>query len=355
MHIKIDRQVLSSKLALLAGVIERKATIPILANVLLRTNGQRLELAATDLERALSGAAAAEVIEGGAITVPVKKLRDYVSLLADGQVVISTDDRNWVTVKAGRSRARIPGIGVENFPDIPSADGAPSFTAPAGDVLGLFARVRHAISREESRFALNAALLEVAEDSMMAVATDGHRLAWSRIPLKDGIDLRGVIPPSAMDSAEKLGDGEMTVAMNDSNWFFAVGEHKLACRRASVSFPAYAEILPKYESSVTLGRKGFMATINRVAQFGPIIRLAFDGSGLNLAGSAVGVGDSSEMLECAWAGDPLELGFTASYLTDALSACGTEQVRLFLKDGKSMAEIRPAEGDGCRMLVMPHR
>ena len=184
MEFAINKADLVRELNLSQGVVEKKTTIPILSNVLIEAEGDRIVLTATDLELGVRCSAVAKVKKGGSGTIPAKKLLDYVRLLPDGEINIKFADNQWATITCGRSKTRIAGMSRESFPELPNL---PEVLAeiPVKTLAQMISKTIFAISAEESRFTLNGALLIVRADGMVMVSTDSHRLALveQKVPL----------------------------------------------------------------------------------------------------------------------------------------------------------------------------
>jgi len=176
MQFSVTKADLCRVLSLVSGVVAKKSTIPVLSNVRLDANGDTLTVTGTDLEVGLTVTTAARVENAGVSTLPAKRLLDFARLLPDGEVRFKFNEQSWATITAGRSKTRIPGMGVESFPEMPAVASG-GFSIAAESLARLIHRVRFAISKIESRFTMNGALLEVSGDNVRMVATDGHRLA----------------------------------------------------------------------------------------------------------------------------------------------------------------------------------
>src|SRR5271168_4008248 len=202
MEFTVSRADLVRELNLSQGVVEKKTTIPILSNVLVEADGDRIHLTATDLELGIRCSCAARVKKSGAGTIPARRLLDYVRLLPDSDVQVKVGDNHWANLVCGRSKTRIAGMSRESFPELP---GMPEQLAeiPVKQLSAMIARTMFAISMEESRFTLNGALLLLGDKTLTMVATDGHRLAYVQRPSEGssngaGVAYRALVPRKAM-------------------------------------------------------------------------------------------------------------------------------------------------------------
>lgn len=370
MEFSIRKADLVRELSLSQGVVEKKTTIPILSNVLLEAEHDRLVLTSTDLELGIRCACPAEVKRPGSGTLPARRLLDYVRLLPDAEIHFKFQENQWASVVCGRSRTRIAGISRESFPELPAM---PPVLAqvPAGVLTALIQRTVFAISLEESRFTLNGALLQIRPDRIVMVATDGHRLALSEKPMEFGaipVPYRGLLPKKAMNEVVKLCEGlepeaAVDFAADENHMFFKAGDRLLISRKLTGSFPDYERVLPvEHPHSVILQREEFRCTIERVAQFSDershAIRLQFAPGELRVWASLSETGESEENLAVVYDGPKVEAGFNAQYLADFLRVVSEEKVVFGFRDAASAGELRPGgeELDYCyRYVVMPMR
>jgi DNA polymerase-3 subunit beta len=351
-------------------VVEKKTTIPILSNVLLEANGERITLTATDLELGIRCSCPAEVKKEGAGTIPARKLLDYVRLLPNANLTLKFLENHWANLTCGRSRTRMAGMSRESFPELPQM---PESIAeiPVKALSAMIGRTAFAISMEESRFTLNGALLLLRADGMTMVATDGHRLAY----VDRGIDsgqvhksFRALVPKKAMNEIVKLADelgpeGKAVFAGDENHLFFQLGDRLLITRKLTGNFPDYERVLPKdNQYSAKFNREEVRSAIERVAQFADerskAIRVQFATGEVRVFSSSVETGESEETVPGEYEGPDMEIGFNAQYLLDFLRATPQEQVAFELKDQKSAGEMRPVSesaDERYRYVVMPMR
>lgn len=369
MEFTVSRADLVRELNLSQGVVEKKTTIPILSNVLVEAESDRLVLTATDLELGIRCSCPARVKKAGAGTIPAKRLLDYVRLLPDGDVQIKTLDNHWASLVSGRSRTRIAGMSRDSFPELPAM---PEVLAeiPIGVLATMIGKTIFAISAEESRFTLNGALLVLRENGLVMVATDGHRLAMVEstedLPGITG-SYRALLPRKAMTELQKLaGDsdgGAMVRFSGDENHlFFELGERLLLSRKLTGNFPDYERVLPKDQPlSVALQRDELRGAIERVAQFSDersrAIRLTVAEGEVKIHSSVSDTGESEESIPVEYQGASVEIGFNAQYMLDFLRAVGTDEVQFLFKDPHSAGELRPSgeHSASYRYVIMPMR
>ncbi len=276
MEFTVSRADLVRELNLSQGVVEKKTTIPILSNVLVEADGDRIHLTATDLELGIRCSCAARVKKGGAGTIPARRLLDYVRLLPDGDVQVKIQENHWASLVCGRSKTRIAGMSRESFPELPQM---PEVLAeiPIGVLASMIGKTIFSISTEESRFTLNGALLVLRKGGVVMVATDGHRLAMVRkapeISQASTQRISALLPRKAMQELQKLAGESDPAAIvkfsgDENHLFFQLGDRLLLSRKLTGNFPDFERVLPKDQpNSVTLEREEFRGAIERVAQF----------------------------------------------------------------------------------------
>jgi DNA polymerase III subunit beta len=369
MEFTVSRADLVRELNLSQGVVEKKTTIPILSNILLEADGDRLLLTATDLELGVRSSCAAKVKKKGAGTIPARRLLDYVRLLPEGDVQVKILENQWASLVCGRSKTRIAGMSREGFPELPAM---PAVLAeiPIGVLAGMIAKTIFAISSEESRFTLNGALLILKKGSIAMVATDGHRLAM----VESSEDLPGVtaayralLPRKAMAELQKLAaDADpaavLRFAGDENHLFFELGSRLLLSRKLTGNFPDFERVLPKeHAQSVSVNRDEFRGAIERVAQFSDErsrgIRVQAAAGELKVHSSVSETGESEDSIPATYDGPAVEIGFNAEYLLNFLRVVTTEEVTFLFKDSHSAGELRPGgdKADRYRYVIMPMR
>ncbi len=370
MEFTVNRSDLVRELGLSQGVVERKATIPILSNVLLEANGDGLTLTATDLELGIRCTCPARVKKAGSGTIPAKKLMDYVRLLAEGEINIKFAENQWASITAGKARTRLAGMSRESFPELPEL---PEILAelPVKLLSGMIQRTIFAISAEESRFTLNGALLLVKRDGLTMVSTDSHRLALVEAPLEldlaDEKGFRALLPRKAMNelirlSAEAGPDAKLQFSGDDNHLFFQIGDRLLISRKLTGNFPEFERVLPKEQPNIlTMQREQLKACLERVMQFADersrAIKLRAADGEVMLHSSLSDTGESEESLDVVYTGPKIEIGFNAQYLLEFLRAVEESEVSFLFKDAGAAGEMRPS-GEGplkYRYIVMPMR
>ena len=370
MEITVSKFELLRELTATQGVVERKTTIPILSNYLFEAGGDKLSLTATDLDLSLRTSCTAKVKKEGSCTIPARKLHDYVKLLPDADITIKLLENHWVSIRCGRSNTKMVGMARSNFPSLPTLPTSGVVTIPSQVLRSMIAKTGFAIASEESRYTLNGALMVLKPESIVMVATDGHRLSHIE---HSGAKFEGVsgemktlVPKKCMDELKSLLDAtdaeEIEFAKDESTLYFRIGLRLLTSRQLTGQFPNYEAVLPKDNNkSIAVRGEDLSAAISRVAQFADersrAVKLRLEKGELKLSASSTETGESEDSIEIDYNGDALAIGFNAQYLLDFLKANGSGEVKLEFKDPQSAGQMRPAGSDDYkyRYIVMPMR
>jgi DNA polymerase-3 subunit beta len=370
MEFTVSKANLVRELSFSQGVVEKKTTIPILSNVLIEAQGDRIVLTATDLELGIRCSCPAKVKKQGSGTIPARRLLDYVRLLPDADFDLKFADNQWATITCGRSKSRIAGMSRDSYPELPAMP--ERLTEIPAKLLGeLIAKTIFAISAEESRFTLNGALVVLTGSTAGMVATDGHRLAMvERKTELPGVKstIKAQLPKKAMQEVQRLvadagPDDTVIFAADENHLFFEVGERLLISRKLTGSFPDYDRVLPKDQpNEVSLDREAFKGAIERVAQFSDdrshAIRLLVGDGEVKVHSSLSDTGESEDSILVDYRGPSLEIGFNAAYLIEFLRSITEPEASFHFKDANSAGELRPA-GESVdytyRYVVMPMR
>ena len=369
MEFSVSKSDLLRELSLTQGVVERKTTIPILANILCEVKGGRLAITATDLELTICTSCEAKSKKDGAGTIPAKKLLELVRLLPDGEIRFKLLDNHWVQVTSDKKNYKLVGMAKENFPALPTMPHV--FVHLPAAVLGdMIAKTYFAISMEESRYTLNGAKMILKPESIALVATDGHRLALIEATHKlAGLNAEAgvLIPKKAMSELKALAaeageEGQIEFAQDESNLFFRVGERLLISRKLTGQFPNYEAVLPRDNSRVVaLDRDELSTALRRVSQLADqrsqAVKVALTKEGVELSASSPEYGEAREVIERDYKGPDIAIGFNARYLLDFLEAAPQGPINLELKDEQSAGQMRPVAEDGARYryVIMPMR
>jgi DNA polymerase III subunit beta len=373
MELVVRKTDLLRELQLFQGIVERKNTIPILANVLIETAGDEVKLLATDLEVGLRSKCAASIAKGGSLTLPAKKLYEIIKALPETDVRIE-EDKNGVKVAADRFDSRMQTLPREDFPTLPEASGAYSATLPRDVLRNMVAKTQFAITGEDTRYFLNGALFILRPGSMDLVATDGHRLALISVPREKAKgkgkgeadeEVRVILPRKTLLELGRLladGEGDIHYERGENHLFFEVGGRLLISRMIDGQFPAFERVIPKSnDKRVEFDRDRLTSAVKRVAllsnERSRAVKFQIDGGKVEIASSSPEFGEAKEVLTVDYTGTPVTICFNAQYVLDFLSVADTDGVGLEFKDEMSQAVMKPlnAEGYDYTYVIMPMR
>ena len=369
MELVVRKNDLLRELQLFQGIVERKNTIPILANVLMEAKGDQVSFLATDLEVGLRSKCAAAVAKSGALTLPAKKFYEIIKALPETDIRIA-EDKGGVKVAADHFDSRMQTLPREDFPTLPESGGAPSATLPRAALKEMVAKTQFAITGEDTRYFLNGALFVLRPESMSLVATDGHRLALVSVmrdgkAVKDADEVRAILPKKTLGELARLlqeGDEDIRYERGENHLFFDVGGRLLISRMIDGQFPAYERVIPKgNDKHIEFERDRLTNAVKRVAllsnERSRAVKIQIDKGTVDVTSSSPDVGEAKETLSVDYAGPGLQICFNAQYVLDFMSAVATDVVSLELKDEVSQAVMRPvgAEGYDYTYVIMPMR
>ena len=360
-----QEQVLAA-LQAVAGIVERRHTLPILANVLLRKDGPTIEFTTSDLEiqvrtRAELGGDAGSF----ATTVGARKLIDILRSLPGDQTVSLTSNQSKLTLQGGKSRFTLQTLPADDFPLVnESADFGPTFSVPQATLKGLINQVHFAMAVHDIRYYLNGILFVAEGRTLTLVATDGHRLALAQATLDGEIPKQEVILPrkTVLELQRLLRDEdtpiEMRFANNQAKFQFSGME--FVTKLVEGKFPDYNRVIPKnHKNAVMLGRAPLLASLQRAAILTSEkfkgVRVNVEPGVLRIASSNAEQEEAKEELEVDYGGDAIEIGFNVTYLIDALANIDAEMVKVELQDANASALITVPERAGFKYVVMPMR
>jgi len=364
MKFNISRDALLKPLNLVAGVVERRQTLPILSNVLLSLEGGELALTGTDLEVELVGRVSVSGASvDGDITVPARKLVDICKSLPDGSEIEFSLEAGKATVKAGRSRFTLSTLPASEFPSVDESPGELSLEISQASVKRLIERTAFAMAQHFVRYYLNGMLLEIRSGRLRMVATDGHRLALCTAPDPvDAGDAAVIIPRKGVLELARLLEGEESIRLViGSNHVRAVNtQYTFTSKLVDGKFPEYERVLPKSpDKSVVGDRLALKQAFTRTAILSNEkyrgVRLKLSNDTLEITANNPEQEQAEEMVSIDYQGAELEVGFNVSYLLDVLSVLNGRQVRLSLADSASSALLEEAEAGDSLYVVMPMR
>ncbi len=371
MKLSIERATLLKAVAQAQSVVERRNTIPILANVLIEADGETVSFRATDLDIEVVDKALAQVERAGATTVSAVMLHEIVRKLPDGALVQLADDphNGRLSVQAGRSSFSLATLPREDFPVMASSEYQVNFAAPAAALRRLFEKTRFAVSTEETRYYLNGVYMHVAQADgapvLRCVATDGHRLARVDAPLPDGAaDMPGVIVPrkTVAELRKLLEDDDMQIAVSvsETKLRFATPDIALTSKVIDGTFPDYTRVIPTgNEKRLEVDAGDFAKAVDRVATVSSersrAVKLSLEEDKLVLAVNAPDSGMAQEELVVAYGDEALDIGFNAKYLLEIANQIERENAVFLFNGSGDPALVREGGDTTAVYVVMPMR
>ena len=374
MKLSISRAELQKGLARIQSIVEKRNTMPILANVLLeaateRGGDSKLTLMATDLEVGIRGSHPAEVKQAGSVTASAKKLFEIVRELPDEPVQLEASNSAYLKLRCGRSEFSLAGNAAEEYPTLPTASPQQVATAQAAVLSEMIERTMYAASADETRYNLNGVYLEVLPDTgkLRMVATDGHRLAYVDRAL--GSDLEGltrgvIVPRKGLAELKRLVDeddaDEIEIGFEGNSGLVRKGDVTLVMRLIEGEFPNYQQVVPKeVTQSLVLPTEALQHALRRVALLSAersrAVKLELADNLLRLSSANPDLGEAREELDVDYGGEALNVAFNARYLMDALAVVHAKEVRISFRDALSPAQLVPTDDPDTLAVVMPMR
>lgn len=372
MKLTIERAALLKALNHVQSVVERRNTIPILANVLMEAKDGALGLTATDMDLAIVEKAPAMIEQPGATTAPALTLYDIVRKLPDGAQVeldASGEGGQQLLLRSGRSRFTLATLPTEEFPVMTGGDMPFSFQLDADDLKSLVDRTRFAISTEETRYYLNGIYIHTAEangvSALRVVATDGHRLARVEMPTPDGADgIPGVIVPrKAVGEVRKLideVDGPVQLSLSDTKIKFAFNDAVMTSKLIDGTFPDYERVIPQgNDKTLSVDCRSFADAVDRVATISSdksrAVKMQIADGNMTLSASSPENGTAVEEIEVEYGKEALEIGFNSRYLLDIAGQIASGQAEFAMADAASPTIVRDVEDPNALYVLMPMR
>ncbi len=363
MEVQIDRDSFLKGLQMVQSIVEPRQTLPILANILLNTNKDQVELTATDLQVGARVSVPARVIGGGSVTLSARKLLEIVKELPAAELVMRLQENAWVGLRCGGVTYKLVGLPAEDFPQVEPAVHSEWISLDGTLLREMLAQTSFAISHDEGRYALNGVLFSLNGGELTLVATDGHRLALASRGLP-GVNWSGagIIPRKAVQEVARVvsvGE-EVQVAMGENQFVLRMPNFLLTARLIEGQFPHYEQVVPRgHPRRVMVSRAALAAALRRVSVLAEErtkpVKLFLSPGALKLSAYNPELGEAEELLPVEYAGDEVTIGFNSRYLLDALGPLAADQVVLELKDSTSPGVLKSIENEGYLCVIMPMR
>ncbi len=365
MRFSLQREAFLKPLAQVVNVVERRQTLPVLANLLVLVNGGQLSLTGTDLEVEMVARCAVDDAQDGEITIPARKLFDIVRALPDGSKVTVSQTGDKVTVQAGRSRFTLASLPANDFPSIDEVEATERVNVPEAALKELIERTSFAMAQQDVRYYLNGLLFDLADQRLRCVATDGHRLALCEAVLEESVQSKRqiIVPRKGVTELQRLlegGDRVLELEMGRNHIRVTRDDVTFTSKLIDGRFPDYEAVIPiGADREVRIDREVLRAALQRAAILSNEkyrgVRLEVSPGQLKINAHNPEQEEAQEEVEADTSVDGLAVGFNVNYLLDALGALRDETVVIALRDANSSALVREAANERSRHVVMPLR
>jgi DNA polymerase-3 subunit beta len=354
MHLAISKEQILAGLQSVQNVVSTRTTLPILSNVLLRGEGNRLELTATDLDVTITCNVEASVKKAGTTTMPVKKLLGIARELSSTEMELETDDKNVTSLRSGSSFFKIRGLGAEEFPPLPKFRDDKKVLLPQEKLRLMLKKTSFAVSTDESRYVLNGIFISLKEHKLTMVATDGRRLALvdEEVDISEKSQGEFIVPAKAVNELNRLlqEKGEVEIKFTENQAAFTLSDDKggktlIITKLIDGNYPNYRQVIPaEAKERITLAREEFLHALKRAeimtSEKQNSVKLTFTKNSLAITANSPEVGEARESLAINYKGKDLAIAFNPGYLIEPLVALTTDEVYLELIDELSPGVLK---------------
>jgi DNA polymerase III subunit beta len=364
MKVSASRESLLGPLQSVMGVVERRQTMPVLANVLLIARGDKLTVTGTDLEVELVASATVTVQQAGDITVPGRKLLEIVRALPEKSTVSLVREAERVVVKAGRSRFTLSSLPASEFPVVEEIHSRQAIRVSREQFRRLIEKTHFSMAQQDVRYYLNGTLLETSGKKLRAVATDGHRLSLAETDLAEAMDgsQQVIVPRKGILELQRIlgGEGDIELSIGTNHVRAQIGDIRFTSKLIDGKFPEYGRVIPnKPPFSMSAGRDLLRQALQRTSILSNEkyrgVRLTFGANQLTIQAHNPEQEEAEDQVEVAYTGDEMEIGFNVTYLLEALAAVDVDTVEVALTDSNSSCLIRAPGDTSVKFVVMPMR
>lgn len=366
MKFTISREALLRPLTLVAGVVERRQTLPVLSNVLIEVQGDHVALTGTDLEVELVGrTVAAEVGEEGAATVPARKLVDICKSLPDQSELQFTVEEGRAILRSGRSRFTLSTLPASEFPNIEESEDQQEVSVPRGTLKRLIESTSFAMAQQDVRYYLNGLLIEIQSNLLRSVATDGHRLAMCSRPIDVVVEepFKLIVPRKGIVELSRLlddSDEPISLMLGTTHIRVHTGDFTFTSKLIDGKFPDYERVVPRNGDKVLLAERAELRQVlSRTAILSNEkyrgVRLYLESGNLKIMANNPEQEEAEENIAVDYSGSPMEIGFNVGYLIDVLSAVNEDRIQMTLANPNSSALMEEPGGGDALYVVMPMR
>lgn len=366
MKFTVSREALLKPLQLVAGVVERRQTLPVLSNVLIQLRGDQLSLTGTDLEVEIIGRLSlGEASVDGEITVPARKLVDICRSLPDGSVIEFSEDEGRILVKSGRSRFTLSTLPAADFPNVEDSPGNLRFSCAQHEIKRLIERTAFAMAQQDVRYYLNGMLWEVRQDQLRVVATDGHRMAMCTrtFAINTTEVIQAILPRKGVLELSRLLDdsnAQVEIVLSGNHIRVTSSDYTFTSKLVDGKFPEYERVLPRGGNKVIIGsrlelKQAFARTAILSNEKYRGVRLLLSIGALTIVANNPEQEEAEEQVTVDYTGDSLEVGFNVSYLQDVTNVISDDNIKITLSDANSSALLEEPENGDSLYVVMPMR
>lgn len=366
MKFTVSREALLKPLQLVAGVVERRQTLPVLSNVLIQLRGDQLSLTGTDLEVEIIGRLSlSEASVDGEITVPARKLVDICRSLPDGSVIEFSEDEGRILVKSGRSRFTLSTLPAADFPNVEDSPGNLRFSCAQHEIKRLIERTAFAMAQQDVRYYLNGMLWEVRQDQLRVVATDGHRMAMCTrtFAINTTEVIQAILPRKGVLELSRLLDdsnAQVEIVLSGNHIRVTSSDYTFTSKLVDGKFPEYERVLPRGGNKVIIGsrlelKQAFARTAILSNEKYRGVRLLLSTGALTIVANNPEQEEAEEQVTVDYTGDSLEVGFNVSYLQDVTNVISDDNIKITLSDANSSALLEEPENGDSLYVVMPMR
>jgi len=354
MNLTISKEQIINGLQAVQNVVSTRTTLPILSNVLMRAEGERLEFTATDLDVTISSSVEAKVKKPGASTVPVKKLFGIVRELANSEIDLEVDDKNVCSIRSGASFYKINGLSADEFPPMPKFKEDKKVVLPQETIKGMMKKTSFAISTDESRYVLNGIFISLKDHKMTMVATDGRRLAMvdEEVDVSEKSQGEFIVPAKAVNELNRLllDKGEVEIRYAENQASFTLKDEKngsvlIITKLIEGNYPNYRQVIPnEVKERVSIVREEFLHALRRAeimtSEKSNSVKLTFGKNNLSITANSPEVGEARESIAINYKGKEMAIAFNPKYIIDPLNALANDEVFLELIDELSPGVVK---------------
>jgi DNA polymerase-3 subunit beta len=354
MNLTISKEQLMTGLQAVQNVVSTRTTLPILSNVMLKADGDRLELTATDLDVTVTCSVEAKVKKPGASTVPVKKLFGIIRELPAAEIELQVDEKNVCAIQAGSSFYKINGLGAEEFPPAPKFKDDKKVVLQQETVRAMLKKTSFAMSADESRYVLNGIFISLKDHKMTMVATDGRRLALvdEEVDISEASHGEFIVPAKAVNELNRLlaDKGEIEVRYGDNQAAFLLKDEKglsvhMVTKLIEGNYPNYRQVIPaETKERIALGREEIMQALRRAeimtSEKSNSVKMSFGKNKLEITANSPEVGEAKETVAINYKGPEMAIAFNPKYMIDPLSALANDEVFMELIDELSPGVLK---------------